>query len=93
MNTKSLGLTLTLVVALLTLGYANSASAKPPNCDDDPTHQKCKNDEPTNGSISYEAELRGAFAFDKLSFDSEGSYLQRNDDVTITRPLRASTEA
>ena len=42
MNTKSLGLTLTLAIVLTTLGYVNSASAAPKKCDGDPTLPGCR---------------------------------------------------
>ena len=85
-------LSLSLAIAVFALGYVNSSSAAPKNCDTHP-RPACNPDPDPDpdppSTITYTAELRGAFVFgttDPLSVDSHGNYLQHNAPVTITRP-------
>ncbi len=48
-------LSLTLAIAVITLGYANPASAAKPDCVADPTHPSCKT--PPDSTIIYAAHL------------------------------------
>jgi len=81
-------LSLTLAIAVITLGYVDSASATPVDCDPDlnSTHPKCKNEEATGGSITYKAALEGAFVFDFLDFvtNSKGNELT----LTPAKPIK-----
>ena len=56
-------LSLTLAIAVMTLGYVNPASAAKPdkNCDPDegPVHASCKPDDPPASSNTYTVELSG----------------------------------
>ena len=53
-------LSLTLAIAVITLGYVNpSFAGKPGACNSDPPHPSCK-DDPVS-SITYRVALEGAF--------------------------------
>ena len=85
-------LSLTLAIAVITLGYVDSASAMPVDCDPvlNSTHPKCKNEEATGGSITYKAALEGAFVFASLDFvtNSKGNELTLTPamPIQINRP-------
>ena len=84
-------LSLTLAIAVITLGYVDSASARPVDCDPvlNSTHPKCKNEEATGGSITYTAALEGAFVFDSLDVvtNSKGNELAITPAaITIIKP-------
>ena len=81
-------LSLTLAIAVMTLGYTNLAfAAKPDKC---PGNPSCKVDPGT--SIMYTAELRGAFVIRKRDVVLEGqdNILRSGEDVTIRRSDLAS---
>jgi len=87
--------TLSLASALVVfaLGDFNPASAakKEKNCDGPEPHPSCPQDEPDPdppSTVTYTAELKGAFAFDFLNVTLEGQdeRLRNGDPVDIVRP-------
>ncbi len=82
-------LSLTFAIAVFALGYANPSFAGKPSCENNSTHPKCKNDEPTDGSVTYEAALEGAFVFDALDVDPSphGNELKPDIKVNISQPV------
>jgi hypothetical protein len=82
-------LSLTLALAIFALGYVNPASAapKPKEC---PAHPSCPDEEPPEPepTVTYTAELKGAFAFGPLGVTLEGQdeRLISSDDLEISIP-------
>ena len=82
-------LSLTLALAIFALGYVNPASAapKPKEC---PGHPSCPDEEPPEPepTVTYTAELEGAFAFGPLDVTLEGQdeRLISSDDLKISIP-------
>jgi hypothetical protein len=82
-------LSLTLAIAIFTLGYGNHSVAGK-KCDEDDQHPSCKPDD-SGDLVVYTAELTaGAFKFDletvDLTLNSYGNGLQSDSEVTMTRP-------
>ena len=61
-------LSLTLAIAVMTLGYANVASAEPPDCTDPSSHPSCKDDDtggkPKNDTSDCQIDFSVTFATD-----------------------------
>ncbi len=85
-------LSLALAIAVLAFGHANPSFAGKPDCKNNSTHPKCKNKEPTDGSVTYKIALEGAFVFDDLDADVSPHGNELKPDANVTFTYAASTE-
>ncbi|MHC4088020.1 MAG: hypothetical protein ACYSU5_22860 [Planctomycetota bacterium] len=78
-------LSLTLAIAVMTLGYANPSFAGK-KCTEDPNHPSCK--PPADAGNLYTVEGRGAFVFGPVATTLEGqnNTLRAQADAPMTRP-------
>ena len=79
-------LTLTLAIAVMTLGYADPSFAGK-KCTKDPMHPSCK--PPADAGNLYTVEGRGAFVFGPVAATLEGqnNTLRPDVDAVMTRPI------
>ena len=92
MYTKSLGLALTLAIALMTLGYANPSFAAPKKCVADPDAPGCGGDDPPpppTPALIYTVEVdAGSFSFgpEPATLNGNETALSVTAEVTFYRP-------